>query len=138
MDVEELRAIPSLPEYEASSWGRVRRIYNLSPMPHGGYRLNGGVARYGSIDRKTGRVLIVFRGKGYVVARLICEAFHGPKPFPKAVVMHRDDNPANNRADNLRYGTQKENLNTPKFIEFCKSRVGDKHPKAIAKRKRKE
>lgn len=47
--------------------------------------------------------------------QLVCEAFHGPKPSPEAVVIHLDENALNNRPENLKWGTQKENLNMPKF-----------------------
>jgi hypothetical protein len=42
--------------------------------------------------------------------------------------MHIDDDEKNNRPENLRWGTQKENLNTPRFIAYCHSRVGDNSP----------
>lgn len=48
-----------------------------------------------------------FRAK---VAILVCEAFHGPKPFPKAVVRHLDGCNINDCAQNLAWGTQSENL----------------------------
>lgn len=58
------------------------------------------------------------------IHRLVCEAFHGSPPFPKAVVIHLDENGKNNNASNLKWGTQKENLNMPKFIAYCKTRTG--------------
>jgi len=40
---------------------------------------------------------------------LVCEAFHGPRP-PGALVRHYPDpDPANNRPDNLAWGTDAEN-----------------------------
>ena len=77
----------------------------------------------------------VYRGKNYKVHRLICEAFHGPPPPDKQIVIHINENALDNRAENLRWGTQKENMNMPKFIEYCKSRVGENSPSAKAKRK---
>lgn len=62
------------------------------------------------------------------VHRLVCEAFHGSPPFERAVVIHIDEDATNNRADNLRWGTQKENLNMPGFIAYCKSRTGENSP----------
>lgn len=62
------------------------------------------------------------------VHRLVCEAFHGPAPFKRAVVLHLDENAINNKPENLRWGTQKENLNMPKFISYCKSRTGENSP----------
>lgn len=116
--------VPSLSDYEASSQGRVRRKRHMTPMPYGGSAERGGVAWAGSGDRPQ----IWYRGKNYRVSRMVCEAFHGHAPFDRAVVMHVDDNPKNNTPDNLRWGTQKENLNTTKFLSYCRSRIGDKHP----------
>ena len=59
---------------------------------------------------------------------MVCEAFHGLAPFAGAVVMHEDDNVANNKADNLSWGTQKRNLNTPAFLAYCRTRTGANNP----------
>ncbi len=55
------------------------------------------------------------------VHQLVCEAFHGVKPFDRAVVIHRDENALNNKPANLKWGTQKENLNAPGFKAYCRS-----------------
>jgi HNH endonuclease len=129
-DTEEWRDIPSIPEYLASSHGRVMRVPFEAPMPYGGWRIYGGKPTKGAVHPKNSmRPLIVFKNRSYRVAHLVCEAFHGPRPSPRAVVMHKDDNPQNNRADNLKWGTQKENLNAPAFIAYCRSRVGENHPR---------
>lgn len=71
------------------------------------------------------------RGVGNVkIHRMVCEAFHGLAPFEKAVVIHIDENALNNRADNLKWGTQKENLNAPGFKEYCRNRMGAESPRA--------
>jgi DNA-binding MarR family transcriptional regulator len=44
-----------------------------------------------------------------LVHQLVCEAFHGPKPFPEAQVRHRDGERLNNWAENLTWGTAAEN-----------------------------
>lgn len=67
------------------------------------------------------------------IHQIICEAFHGKKPFPSAVVLHLDEDGTNNAAQNLAWGTQKENLNMPKFIKYCKSRTGANSPAQKAK-----
>ncbi len=125
--------IPSAPGILASSRGRVMVLPKLGPMPRGGTRSYGARARRGSWDGN--RYVIWIAGKNYKVARLICEAFHGPPPFPEAVCMHKDENSRNNLPDNLAWGTQKENLNAPGFIAYCKSRIGENSPTAKARAK---
>lgn len=49
--------------------------------------------------------------------------------------MHMDENSRNNVPSNLKWGTQKENLSAPGFIEYCRSRTGDNSPIAKAKKK---
>lgn len=50
------------------------------------------------------------RRKHYAVYRLVAAVYLPPRPFPEAVLMHRDGNRANSHADNLRWGTQAENI----------------------------
>lgn len=61
--------------------------------------------------RKYLRVCVKIRGKRCKVDLhpLVCEAFHGPKP-PKTECCHKDDNPLNNRADNLVWDTRHRNI----------------------------
>lgn len=95
---EEWRACPSFPEFDASSFGRVRnavtkRVRNLTFQPD----------RY---------ALIEFRRGGKVVARsvhvLVADAFHGPRPYGQQV-RHLDGDRANNSPSNLAYGTARDN-----------------------------
>lgn len=138
----ECRPIPSRPGMFAFSDGTVK----LPEIPYYGY--NGGL-----ITRKTIRTLgvktraskaskhwyygLYNRRLGNMkVHRLVCEAFHGPAPSPRHVVIHIDENGLNNRPENLMWGTQKQNLNMPKFIEYCRSRVGENNPNIKGMRKR--
>jgi hypothetical protein len=98
----------------------------IGQMPNGGPKHYGGRARKGQWDGA--RYIFVWKGKTYKVARLVCEAFNGPIPFDRAVCMHLDENARNNVPSNLRWGTQKENLNAPGFIAYCKSRTGENSP----------
>lgn len=131
---EVWRQIPSLLEYEASSLGRVRRVPYEAPLPHGGTRTYGGVPHYW--QEAKGRRIFVFKGRSYKVHRVVCEAFHGPAPFEGAVVMHLDEDSNNNRPENLKWGTQKENLNAPGFLDYCRARTGENSPgrKGMARR----
>jgi len=116
---EVWRVVPSLPEIMASSEGRVMVKPYLAKMPNGGDRQYGGQPHFGVWNKADERFIIVYKGKTYKVARLVCEAFHGECPESASVCMHMDENAANNRASNLCWGTQKENLNAPGFKDFC-------------------
>ena len=108
--------MPSVPGLMASSWGRINRVVPATgkhpgrpPKPtYGGrYRVN-----------KSGYIAlwVSYTGIGrFKVSRLVCEAFHGPAPNRpasdgKSMAMHMDDNPQNNRPENLRWGSCKDNL----------------------------
>ena len=73
MPVETWRAIPSLPEYMASSEGRLMRIPYHAPMPNGGMRIYGGQPTTGAWAELDQRYLLVYRNHTYKVARLIAE-----------------------------------------------------------------
>lgn len=122
------RDVPSLPGILVSSEGRVMHVPHREPMPKGGTRPYGGQPTFGVWNKADGRFIAIVDDKTYKVHRLVAEAFHGPPPFDGAVVMHLDENAANNRASNLQWGTQKENLNAPGFLEYCRSRVGGRNP----------
>lgn len=109
-------------------------IPHVKAMAHGGTRQYGGKPIVGQWDGA--RFIAVYHGKSYKVARLVCEAFHGAPPFPRAVCMHLDENSRNNRPNNLRWGTQKENLNAPGFLEYCRGRTGKDNPFTKGRRAR--
>ena len=98
-------------------------------MPTYGYEAKSATARQGSPKR---RILAVNRmKKTFKVHRLVCEAFHGKPPFDGAIVLHLDEDPSNNRPENLRWGTRKENQNFPAAVAAFKARTGDRSPWAI-------
>jgi hypothetical protein len=129
------RDVPSLPGVLASSEGRVMITPYRGPMPNGGERPYGGTPTFGVWNKLDARFITTVGERTWKVARLIAEAFHGPPPFDGAVVMHLDENAVNNRASNLRWGTQKENLNAPGFLTYCRSRTGDDSPSVKGRRK---
>lgn len=104
-------------------------------MPHGGLRTYGGTPYRGMWDSGAKRYQITIKKKCYKVARLVAEAFHGPAPFPRAVVMHLDEDSSNNCPENLQWGTQKQNLNAPGFLAYCRERTGDDNPFIKGRRK---
>ena len=91
-----------------------------------GSRQYGGVPTRGQWDGD--RYIYPIRGRTFKVARLVCEAFHGPPPADKNVCMHLDEDARNNRADNLGWGTQQQNLNAPGFLNYCRNRRGENNP----------
>ena len=132
--LEVWRDVPSYPEIEASSLGRVRKKPTTAVMPNGGIRVYVGKPKKGYVSRSSRSarheyLSVHFRDTGTIkVHQAVCEAFHGLKPFSEAVVIHIDEDALNNEFTNLRWGTQKENLNAPGFIAYCKSRTGDSNP----------
>lgn len=92
-----------------------------APLPHGGQRQYGGQPTRGQWDGT--RFIYTIKGQTYKVARLVCEAFHGT-PQPNFVCIHMDENSRNNCPDNLQWGTQRDNLNAPGFLTYCRSRTG--------------
>jgi len=128
------KPVPSYPEIMASNLGRIKLPESTAQMPHGGFRkyiprpVLGTKTKASKNARHQYYGLQTRRYGNLKVHRLVCEAFYGTPENKKAVVIHLDENALNNRADNLKWGTQKENLNSPKFIEYCKSRTGENSP----------
>lgn len=146
-DVEIWKPVPSEPGMLASSYGRVLQGPSYAPLPNGGYRAYTPVPRLGQVAKaqKSAKheyyIIMVKRSDGNrqaprKVHQLVCEAFHGPKPFDGAVVIHLDENAINNRPENLKWGTQKENMNADGFIAYCQSRTGEENPHVKGRRAR--
>ncbi len=129
--LENWKKVKNLP-FEVSSEGRIRTIPHTKPMPNGGVRTYGGKAWRGAWDKKEGRYIIQRAGKTYKVARLVCETWNGKPPEDKPYCLHMDEDATNNRPYNLKWGTQKENLNAPGFIRYCQSRTGSDNPRVKA------
>lgn len=117
---EVWKPVPSIPGVEASSHGRLRKLPYVATMPHGGSRVFRSQPRFGCFVKssKNARHIyfnIVYRGMSPIkVHRAVCEAFHG-QPEPGQVVIHENENALDNRPQNLRWGTQKENLASAGF-----------------------
>jgi hypothetical protein len=121
--MEDWKQIRTAPDYEVSSLGNIRRA-----VPDKcGRRLK---VLSQSCCKATGypRVNLFVNGKRIVrfVHQIVCEAFHGPKPSPTHQVAHYDGTRFNNRADNLRWATPKENA--ADSIRHGTRPSGDAHP----------
>ena len=95
------------------------RVPYLTEMNNGGERAYGGEPTKGVLAE--GRYKITYKGQNYKVHRLVCEAFCGPPP-EGAVCMHLNEDSTDNRAENLQWGTQKENLAAPGFKAYLRRR----------------
>jgi hypothetical protein len=123
-----------MPGLVASSFGRLMVVPYLAPMPNCSPRQYGGDATSGQWDGE--RYIYVLKNRSYKVARLVCEAFHGPVPDGRKFCLHLDEDSRNNAPSNLYWGTQKQNLNFPKFLAYCASRTGDNSPAVKGRRAR--
>lgn len=107
LDNESVAHVKSHPGYCVTSSGRL-----LSCRTAGGFgdwkEITGG------LDKDGYRKAILCDGTGgrshVRIGAVVLEAFRGPRP-EGMVVCHRDGNRVNNSIDNLRWATQKENIN---------------------------
>jgi hypothetical protein len=111
---EEWRVVPGWPYHEVSDLGHFRkkayRAGNGRVYP--AHDLTVHVQRY---DRKGHvRSFVSMYGpdglKTISAGKLVLTAFRGPRPTPKHVARHLDDDVGNNRLINLEWGLQKENV----------------------------
>lgn len=96
-DVGDVRCHPVLKYIGVSSNGYVR-IYNEKTKQ---FRFTKGKG-----SSKLGK-MISYKGRLYKVCRLIAETFL-PNPLNKPLVIHRDNDPLNNRLDNLFWGDYRD------------------------------
>jgi hypothetical protein len=100
---DEIVPIPSLPDYGVTRDGRVFRLTAFVRMPHS-FILPRPIKTV--VNAKRGRYLQFARG--WKVHRCVAEAFI-PNPHKYRSVAHNDGNPANNRVENLRWDSDKNN-----------------------------
>lgn len=127
------RWVPGYEEfYKVSNTGKVKSVSRYVPHPLGGEKkLRSRILKPG-IDRNGYRKVVLCQDgnkKEWKVHRLVLLAFKGPPPKNKPLVCHKDDNPANNRLSNLRYGTAK--INSEDMVKHGNSLKGEKNHKSI-------
>ena len=107
--------------YEASCFARVRRVA-------GGQGARAERILKQSLDSHGyPRVTLYLHGKRttYRVSHLVADAFLPPKSSTDQVLRHLNDDPTDNRIENLAWGTYSDNLNDA-------IRNGRQHPKGAA------
>lgn len=130
--MEIWKPCPSFCNYEASSLGRIRSISRLVQMTQSKRtyiaKVNSKIlSPYTNSKHGYYSVTLHQDGKMYsgrLVHRIVCEAFYGPCPKGMEVA-HNNGIRTDNRAENLRWCTRKEN-----HKDKCKhgtSQKGDKH-----------
>ncbi|WP_082456896.1 HNH endonuclease signature motif containing protein [Sphingomonas sp. Leaf23] len=121
------KPVPSLPGVMVSDVGQILLPPRSAPLPNGGYRTYIPEPTFGCVRRAKKGAAHEYLGisnrifGNIKVHRAVCEAFHGLPPSESSVVLHLDENALNNRPDNLRWGTQRENMNAPGHKAYCAS-----------------
>jgi hypothetical protein len=95
---EEWRPVPDWEMYEASSFGRVRRV-TTEHVLRGYLTTQGYLALTLSVRSVRRRCLL---------HQLVAEAFYGLRPTPAHTVNHRNGDKLDNRAANLEWATMAE------------------------------
>jgi hypothetical protein len=95
-----------VPDLEDEEW---RSFGNIFASSKGRLRHKTGHISCGHLYR-TGYYYTTLDCGTMLVHRIICEAFHGPPPFPDAVVNHKDENRGNNHAENLEWLSSADNI----------------------------
>lgn len=95
--------------YEVSNYGRVRSVDRIDPR---GHKRTGDMRKTHTGPHGYVRVHLSKNGaiKIHQVHRLVWEAFNGPIPEGMQV-NHIDENPSNNRLENLNLMTPSQNIN---------------------------
>lgn len=132
LPTEEWRPVPSIPDIEASSHGRIRRKPYTGAMPNGGIRVYEATPRFGSICQSSREArslffIVRYSGIGNIKVHFaVCEAFHGRNTDGRNGVRHLNENGLDNRPENLCWASQKVNMNDPSFKSYLKRRISQR------------
>jgi hypothetical protein len=103
MQEELWKDIPGHKDYQASTFGRIKSFRQTDPN---GKMLKQGLV--GSSNKYLSVCLFSPNRKTILAHKLVALTFIGPRP-DKLVIDHIDNDPMNNRADNLQYITSQKN-----------------------------
>lgn len=102
-----VKPVPGFPNWDAGESGKVYRN-GIEVIAY----MSGGYPTFSIDGQKIGQ------------SRMVCSAFHGPKPFPAAEVRHLNDIKTDNRPANLSWGTHSENM-LDKFKNGYENQYGE-------------
>lgn len=97
--------------YKVSNLGRVKGVERTVRGPKNSYRVRPEMVMRTRPHKGGYRHIILSKEdkkQGFLVHSLVCMAFKGPRPFGKHA-SHKNGKPADNRTQNLRWATPKEN-----------------------------
>lgn len=100
------KPIPGNTGYEVSDYGRVRSVDRVVRTGTGDRRYRGRVLRPGRASH--GYLTVSLTSVSFCVHELVLTAFVGPRPSGH-IGFHEDDDPSNNRLDNLKWATPSQN-----------------------------
>ena len=110
--IEEWKDVPGWEgAYQVSCLGRVKSLARTCATKGGAQRRVPELIMNAKLDKDGYPRITLTRdgiGKTKAVHTLVCEAFIGPRP-DKMQTRHLNGDPADNRIENLVYGTQEEN-----------------------------
>lgn len=111
---EEFREIPGYPAYKISNMGNIISRWQKVTFAYVGFVTEDVWKPLPQHRDRKGYPMVhladgVNKPKMFRVHRLVALVFHGNPPEGKNCVRHLDGNPLNNCADNLAWGSYKEN-----------------------------
>lgn len=109
--MEEWKPFPGYEEtHSVSSTGRIKSLFRVVIRSDG----NKHTVRERVLSLQLNRLgyagLVMPNRKYVLVHRVVCEAFHGAPPEDKPFALHGNGVRDDNRAENLRWGSQSENI----------------------------
>lgn len=116
MTKEVFKIIDGFPAYRVSNFGNIQSRWQYRGYYYNGFEIEDvWEDKPSRPDKKGYHQVCLCDGHGNKktirVHVLVATAFIGKKPFPTAIIRHLDGNPANNRAENLSYGSYVDNEN---------------------------
>lgn len=126
-NAEEWRVIPDFKSYEISNHGRVRLARSFKQYPKGHLlKLKKNIDGYYVVNLRKDKRYYEFR-----INRLVLMTFKGPSPNRTYHAAHNDGNRINNRIENLRWATPRENEQDKVFHGTLKgAHKGERHHNA--------